>query len=418
MGKFTCNILFKEGIKMSNRKFKKATTYVLVASLLINTSVSTNADEVAVINQNLMNVFHVQPVQAETIEQGLSIKDIKSKISNVFNPKQSLSQDFYQEQERANINLREVIGEWNCGENAKAKLESGSGVLTISGTGAMNSYSLRDSNPAPWYDNKYKSYINSIVIEEGITSIGNFAFYDCEALSLVLIPKSVKHIGDSAFLRCASLSNIEIPENVESIGAGAFGATALSELVIPNSVVEIKEGAFRACKDLKCLKIGSGVTTIRDYAFADCSNLYSISFKGAKEPGYNSKLLPFNNIYKKVDKVYVLENYEGEKFCNLEIKKKKENDADKCRNELNIKQNISKGLQITSFVLSVLGTFVSIVVGIGTLYSIHKTYKNSKEIGTLNKMLEAMNPTGGFGNQCQQVAQNIKGIEMGVKNVF
>lgn len=65
-------------------------------------------------------------------------KDIKSKISNVFNPKQSLSQDFYQEQERANINLREVIGEWNCGENAKAKLESGSGVLTISGTGAMN----------------------------------------------------------------------------------------------------------------------------------------------------------------------------------------------------------------------------------------------------------------------------------------
>ena len=384
-----------------------------MASLLINTSVSTNAAEVAVINQNLMNVFHVQPVQAETIEQGLSIKDIKSKISNVFNPKQSLSQDFYQKQERANINLREVIGEWNCGENAKAKLESGSGVLTISGTGAMNSYSLRDSNPAPWYDNKYKSYINSIVIEEGITSIGNFAFYDCEALSLVLIPKSVKHIGDSAFLRCASLSNIEIPENVESIGAGAFGATALSELVIPNSVVEIKEGAFRACKDLKCLKIGSGVTTIRDYAFADCSNLYSISFKGAKEPGYNSKLLPFNNIYKKVDKVYVLENYEGEKFCNLEKrKKKKENDADKCRNEFNIKQGLSKVLQITSLVLSILGTVVGIAVGIGTAYLIYKSYTNSKEIGTLNKMPEAMNPAGNFGNQCQQVAQSMQGIEL------
>lgn len=61
---------------------------------------------------------------------------------------------------------------------------------------------------------------------------------------------------------------------------------------------------------------------------------------------------------------------------------------------------------------------MGIAVGIGTAYLIYKSYTNSKEIGTLNKMLEAMNPAGNFGNQCQQVAQSMQGINQGIELVI
>lgn len=74
---------------------------------------------------------------------------------------------------------------------------------------------------ATWF-NKYDS-IKNIVIEEGVTSIGNWAFSDCTSLTNVTIPNSITYIGRSAFSDCYSLTNIKIPSNVTKVGNGAFG---------------------------------------------------------------------------------------------------------------------------------------------------------------------------------------------------
>ena len=103
-----------------------------------------------------------------------------------------------------------------CGE--KATWNFYKGVLTISGTGAM--YDYTPSQPAPWQPYKYK--ITSVVIDEGITSIGNNSFNWCNNFTSVTIPNSVTSIGDNAFSRCQNLASITIPESVTSIGNYAF----------------------------------------------------------------------------------------------------------------------------------------------------------------------------------------------------
>ena len=91
------------------------------------------------------------------------------------------------------------------------------GVLTISGTGAMANWNWEGS---PWYANKDK--IESVVIEDGVTSIGNYAFFSCASLKNITLPNSVTSIGDGAFLSCKSLISITLPNSVTSIGVYAF----------------------------------------------------------------------------------------------------------------------------------------------------------------------------------------------------
>ncbi len=120
------------------------------------------------------------------------------------------------------------------------------GVLTISGTGAMQDFSLY----ASW---GYEG-IKSVVIEDGVTSIGKNAFFRCTDLTEVTIPDSVTSIGENAFYNCSSLTSITIPDSVASIGSYAFyGCTALTEVAIPDSVTNLGNNAFENC---------SGLTTV------------------------------------------------------------------------------------------------------------------------------------------------------------
>ena len=106
--------------------------------------------------------------------------------------------------------------EWGfCGLNLTWHLTD-NGVLTISGKGKMNDYS--DNNRAPWS----KSDIKRIIIGDGITTIGVFAFYDCSALTSVTIPNSVTTIGGRAFTGCSELTSVTIPNSVTTIGGYAF----------------------------------------------------------------------------------------------------------------------------------------------------------------------------------------------------
>ena len=176
----------------------------------------------------------------------------------------------------ATLHCLTVVDSGNCGKNGDNvtwSLDS-NGILTISGTGAMADYA---SYPhAPWYS--YRSSITSAVIESGVTSIGNYAFYFCDALESVTIGNSVTSIGDDAFYYCTALQSVTIPNSVTSIGNYAFRlCTALESVSIPNSVTSIGKYAFSDCAALESVTIPNGVTSIGNYAFYNCAALTELT---------------------------------------------------------------------------------------------------------------------------------------------
>ena len=148
------------------------------------------------------------------------------------------------------------------------------GTLTISkkagdGNGAMN---------GSGYPGELKDYIKKVVIESGVTTIGNDVFSDCTALTSVTIPNSVTTIGNYAFMGCSALSSVTIPDGVTTIGNYAFrDCTALTSVTIPASVTTIESGAFMGCTGLTSVTIADGVTTIGNDAFRDCTALTSVT---------------------------------------------------------------------------------------------------------------------------------------------
>ncbi len=160
-----------------------------------------------------------------------------------------------------------------CGANLTWTLDD-EGTLTISGTGAMTNYS--SSSNAPWYS--VSTSVKSVVIDSGVTSIGNRAFYYCDSLTSVTIPNSVTSIGSYAFYNCNRLTSITIPDSVTSIGNYAFySCDSLTSITIPNSVTSIGSYAFRYC-GLKSVKLGNGLKSIGSWAFNECTQLVLVDF--------------------------------------------------------------------------------------------------------------------------------------------
>ncbi|GAB6394285.1 MAG: leucine-rich repeat protein [Bacteroidales bacterium] len=191
-----------------------------------------------------------------------------------------------------------------CGDNLTWSLDTESGVLTISGSGAMEDY---DEYGAPW------PFIQTAVIEEGVISIGSYAFSGCSGLTGITIPSSVTSIGWGAFACCSGLTeyivsegnavysakdgvlfNKEgdilisypnakatvyvIPDGVTRIGESAFFVcSGLTSITLPNSVTSIGEDAFSYCSGLTSITLPNSVTSIGSQAFSDCSGLTSIT---------------------------------------------------------------------------------------------------------------------------------------------
>ena len=133
------------------------------------------------------------------------------------------------------------------------------GVLTISGKGDIPDYrnAMYESSPKPWFSAAGDYGIRSIVIEDGVTSIGTRAFINNWSLRSVKISNTVKSIGSHAFRNCSALKEITIPDSVESIMSNAF---------------------YR-CYTLGKVTIGSGVTSIGSEAFEDCRGLSNFILK-------------------------------------------------------------------------------------------------------------------------------------------
>ena len=119
--------------------------------------------------------------------------------------------------------------------------------------------------------------LTSVYIPDGVTSIGNYAFYYCTSLTSVYIPDGVTSIGDGTFYGCTSLTSINIPESVTSIGGGILGeCTSLTSVYIPDGVTSIGDSTFYGCTSLTSVHIPEGVTKIGEGAFLECTSLTSV----------------------------------------------------------------------------------------------------------------------------------------------
>lgn len=175
----------------------------------------------------------------------------------------------------ANIVDSGTCGAEGDGSNLTWTLDS-EGMLTISGTGAMKGYSDVYYNCAPW---KYREIkIKKVVIDNGVTSIGAYAFYNCDYLASVIIPNSVTSIGNGTFYDCTFLASVTIPNSVTSIGDEAFRACrSLASVTIPDSVTSIGDWAFLYCPSLTSVTIPDGVTSIGVGAFSTCTSLANVT---------------------------------------------------------------------------------------------------------------------------------------------
>ena len=141
-----------------------------------------------------------------------------------------------------------------CGEGVNWSYNEG--VLTISGTGEMTNFQFL--NERPW--NAYDFEITQVIIEDGVTSISDRAFWGCTGLTTIEISDSVTSIGDNAFWGCTGLTEISLSNSLTSIGEYVFnGCTELTTVKIPNSVTSIGYSAFMGCTKLT---IGQLVTPL------------------------------------------------------------------------------------------------------------------------------------------------------------
>ena len=130
----------------------------------------------------------------------------------------------------------------------------------------------------------------SIEFSESVSIIDDYAFYACKKLASIEIPESVKRIGKSAFASCYSITSIIIPNNVTCIESGTFdGCTGLKSVTIHNGVTSIGSNAFRTCKKLTNVKIPNSVTSIDANAFRNCESLTSVTIpEGVTTLGTNA----------------------------------------------------------------------------------------------------------------------------------
>lgn len=185
---------------------------------------------------------------------------------------------------------------YNCGENVTATLSrnndgDGTYTMTIRGTGPMENYDFLSCRDMPWRDAIPK--IKRLIVDDGVTSLGDCVLHgfdgkhDAESLEEVTLPEGLTYLGNYAFFGAAKLKSITLPSTLTTIGLAAFDeCTGLTDITIPSNVKTIKEAAFSGCTGLINVTIPDKVETLGQDVFEGCTQLTSINIpKSVKSMG-------------------------------------------------------------------------------------------------------------------------------------
>ncbi len=151
-------------------------------------------------------------------------------------------------------------------------------TLTVTGSGDMKDFATADD--VAWKSVRKKA--TTLVVGEGVTSIGNYAFYYMPALTTVQLPTTLASIGDHSFAFCSALTTVSMPERLTTIGASAFeGCGAMTSVYLPTSVVEVKDLAFAFCYSLKNVMVTAETIEIGSQVFRNCRSLKQLTFRSS-----------------------------------------------------------------------------------------------------------------------------------------
>lgn len=183
---------------------------------------------------------------------------------------------FYLDNVKVTVETEPNLGSGTCGDNLTWTCDSRFG-LKIEGTGAMTNYEKNDgamlTSTAPWY--MYKDQIKSIIVSEGVSTIGSYAFTGLNKVTSVSIPtNSLNTIRTFAFWGCTSLTKISLPESLTVCETAAFRLCGLKEVGIPKSLSTIPSQAFHQCNELEYVNLNK-VSKIGSFAFSNCPKLQS-----------------------------------------------------------------------------------------------------------------------------------------------
>ncbi len=166
-----------------------------------------------------------------------------------------------------------------------------SGELYIYGEADISNFKQYESD---WY--AFEDEITSVVIEDGVTGIGKYAFYGLSALTEITVPDSVESIGVGAFGKCISLEEVTIEGDIEAIPTECFsGCKKLEQINLPDSIEYIRSEAFKNCKNLLEIVIPAQVNSIGYDAFAGCINLEAVVFLGDAPENVNEDAFDAND---------------------------------------------------------------------------------------------------------------------------
>lgn len=219
---------------------------VLLTAMPINAVAETmeNAETEIIQDDNLSEKAEINEVQTPQKESGVESGDTLSNVET----------------------------EGQCGDNVYWQWTE-DGKLRIYGNGEMDGYydpEFESIAMRPWQSFN----VTEVIVEEGVSNIGDAAFSWCNNLVKVVLPESLSSIGDSAFLNCNSLTEIVLPDKVSRIGNSAFeGCSSLTEIILSDNLNSIGDFAFVLCSELKKVEIPPSVTEIGVGSFSDCNNI-------------------------------------------------------------------------------------------------------------------------------------------------
>ena len=177
------------------------------------------------------------------------------------------------------LSAQATVRSGNCGANGDGShmqwsLNDDTGVLQITGSGEMADYQEALAKRAPWC--KFYGDVYYVTVAEGITSLGNYAFYNCENLETISLPSTLTKIGNKAFSGCYELVIGSLPNGVTNIGDNTFAfCEQITDFILPSQLTVIPDGMFYNTT-LSSVALPSGLTTIGANAFYGCEDLTNI----------------------------------------------------------------------------------------------------------------------------------------------